>query len=107
MAEEKKSAEAQLSDAVWQWAARAVLTAVLLGVGYFAGYVQMGDAPGLRQENKELEDRIVDLQNQRETASTRTARETRDKEVCEKQLKSVKADLAKATAAAKAAAAAQ
>jgi C4-dicarboxylate-specific signal transduction histidine kinase len=94
MAEEEKTAEDQLRDATWQWAARAVLLVVLLGLGYFAGYVQMGDAAKLRTENKELQDTIVDLKNQRETTNTRMARETRDKEVCEKELKSVKKDLA-------------
>jgi hypothetical protein len=90
MAEEKKSAEDQLHDAVWTWVQRFVIAAVLFGAGLFAGYYQWGDAIDLRQTTKELEDQIVDLKNQRETLSTKIAREKRDKEVCRRALKEMK-----------------
>jgi hypothetical protein len=51
---------------------------------------QWGDAAALRLEKKQFEDQIVDLKNQRETLSTRIAREQRDKEVCRKELAEVK-----------------
>ena len=60
------------------------------GAGVFAGYFQWGDAAALRLEKKQFEDQIVDLKNQRETLSTRIAREQRDKEVCRKELAEVK-----------------
>lgn len=100
MATEEQNASDQLRDATWQWAGRAILMLVLLGLGYFGGYVQMGDAADLRMENKELQDTIVDLKNQRETTNTRMARETRDKEVCEKEVKALKKELTAAKAAA-------
>ncbi|RMF24168.1 MAG: hypothetical protein D6760_03930 [Deltaproteobacteria bacterium] len=90
MADTEKSAEEQLHDAVWTWVQRLVIALVLLGAGLFAGYYQWGDAVELRKQNKQLEDRIVDLKNDRETLSTQIARERRDKEVCQKQLRELK-----------------
>ncbi len=87
MAEEEKSAEAQLSDATWQWATRIAIAAALVGSGYFGAYLSYGDAPELRQQIKESEDRIVFLENQRETTNTRLAKENRDREVCQRDLK--------------------
>jgi hypothetical protein len=87
MAEKDKSAEQQLSDAMWTWVGRLVMAAALVGAGFFGGYYQYGDAVELRQGNKELQDQIVDLKNQRETLSTQIARFRRDLEVCRKDLK--------------------
>lgn len=91
MAETEKSAEEQLHDAVWTWVQRLVITLVLIGAGYFIRYYQYSDSAALRVENKELNDQIVDLKNQRETLSTQIARQQRDKEVCRKELKALKA----------------
>ena len=91
MSEEEKSPEEQLREATWAWATRLALTVVLIGAGYFGAYMQMGDAPQLRQEVKELQDRVVQLENQRETTSTQLAKAARDAEVCEKELKALKA----------------
>jgi len=90
MVEENKSAEEQLHDAVWNWVQRFVVAAVLFGAGLFAGYYQWGDAVDLRHTNKELQDQIVDLKNQRETLNTKIAREKRDKEVCRRDLNELK-----------------
>ncbi len=87
MSDNDKSAEQQLHDAVWTWVQRIVVAAVLIGAGLFAGYYQWGDAVELRQQKKQLEDRIVDLKNERETLNTQIARERRDKEVCQKRLR--------------------
>lgn len=89
MAEKKENTEAaaELRDATWQWAGRFVMMLVLMGAGYFGAYMQFGDAVNLRTENKQLNDTIVDLKNQRETNNTKMARETRDREVCGKKLK--------------------
>jgi hypothetical protein len=90
MAEQEKTAEEELREAVWGWGQKAVVTLVLFGAGYLGGYFQWGDAAELRHHKKQLEDQIVDLKNQRETLSTRIAREQRDKEVCRKELDEVK-----------------
>jgi hypothetical protein len=90
MADLEKSAPEQLKENLWMGAQRLVVTAVLFGAGVFAGYFQWGDAAALRLETKQLQDQIVDLKNQRETLSTRIAREQRDKEVCRKELDEVK-----------------
>ena len=87
MADEEKSAEQQLSDAIWGTVSRAVLAIALLGAGFFAGYYRWGDAVECREEVKVQQDQIVDLKNQRETLSTRIARFQRDLEVCRKDLK--------------------
>jgi hypothetical protein len=99
MADEKQASD-ELRDATWQWAGRFVMMLVLMGAGYFGGYVQFGDAVELRHENKKLEDTIVDLKNQRETTNTKMARETRDGEVCGKKLKASEQKLKVCTAAA-------
>jgi len=90
MADLEKSAPEQLKENLWMGAQRLVVTAVLFGAGYFAGYMQWGDAAKLRTEVKQLADQIVDLKNQRETLSTRIAREQRDKEVCRKEMAELK-----------------
>ena len=87
MAKDDKSAEDQLRDATWQWAGRGVMAAALVGCGFFLAYLQFGDAPELGKQVKEAEDRIVNLENQRETANTRLAKAERDAELCEKDLK--------------------
>ncbi len=90
MAQDEKSAEDQLRDATWMWVQRTVVAAVLIGAGFVGAWFQYGDAVDLRQANKVLQDTIVDLKNQRETLSTRIAREQRDKEVCQRDLRDLK-----------------
>jgi cell division protein FtsB len=90
MVDEEKSPPQMLKESLWKGAQRLVVTAVLFGAGVYAGYFQWGDAASLRLEKKQLEDQIVDLKNQRETLSTRIAREQRDKEVCRKELAEAK-----------------
>jgi hypothetical protein len=93
MAEEEKTAEEELKEAVWVWVQKTVVALVLFGSGIVAAYFAWGDAGDLRQTNKELQDQIVDLKNQRETLNTRIAREARDKEVCNRDLADVKKQL--------------
>ena len=93
MAEEEKTAEEELKEAVWTWVQKAVVALVLFGSGIVAAYFAWGDAADLRQTTKELQDQIVDLKNQRETLNTRIAREARDKEVCNRDLADVKKQL--------------
>jgi hypothetical protein len=90
MSEQEKTVQEELQEAVWSWGQRIVVTLVLFGAGYLGGWFQWGDAAELRMHKKQLEDQIVDLKNQRETLSTRIAREQRDKEVCRKELDEVK-----------------
>ncbi|HYC54514.1 MAG TPA: hypothetical protein VEL28_06230 [Candidatus Binatia bacterium] len=103
---EEKTPQQELKEKTWQAANNIVVAAALLGGGYFIGYWQFGDAPQLRDKVKQQQDRIVDLENERETVSTRLAKETRDKEVCDKELKSVRDASRGAAAAAPAAPAA-
>jgi hypothetical protein len=90
---EEKTAEEELKDAVWSWFQRAVVALSLFGGGIVAAYFAWGDAAELRQTNKELQDQIVDLKNQRETLNTRIARESRDKEVCGRDLVDIQKQL--------------
>ena len=93
MAEVEVSAQEELKNAVWVWTQRLVVALVLFGGGVLAAYFAWGDAGELRQHNKELQDQIVDLKNQRETLNTRIAREARDKEVCNRDLADAKKKL--------------
>jgi uncharacterized protein YlxW (UPF0749 family) len=98
MSEENKTAEDELRDATWAWAGRIAMAAALIGTGFFAAYMQYGDAPNLRMQAKELQDRIVMLENDRETTNTRLAKAQRDEEVCQKEVKAMKKAAAAAAA---------
>ena len=87
---EEVTAQQELTNALWAWTQRTVVALVLFGGGILAAYFAWGDAADLRQHNKELQDQIVDLKNQRETLNTRIAREARDKEVCNRDLAEAK-----------------
>ncbi len=99
MAEELKSPQEELKEKAWQAANRTVIMAVLVGAGYLIAYLQYGDAALLRKQVKQQQDRVVDLENERETISTRLAKESRDKELCVKELTAVKKGGAAAPAA--------
>jgi hypothetical protein len=90
MSEENRTAEQELQEAMWLWMQRLVLALVLLGAGYFAAWYQAKDYTELMVGLGEANDTIVDLKNERETLSTRIARELRDKEVCRKELRALK-----------------
>jgi uncharacterized protein YlxW (UPF0749 family) len=91
MTDLSKTPQEELKEKTWQAATRLAIAAALFGAGYLASYLQYSDAIELRQKVKQKQDRIVDLENDRETMSTRMAKVTRDKEVCEKQLKAAAA----------------
>ncbi|HEY2773893.1 MAG TPA: hypothetical protein VGK20_07560 [Candidatus Binatia bacterium] len=99
MTDLSKTPQEELREKAWQAATRLVVGLTLLGAGYTAAYLQYKDAVELRVTVKQKQDRIVDLENERETMSTKLAKIQRDKEVCEKAAK------ASAPAAAPAAAA--
>ncbi len=105
MTDLSKTPQEELKEKIWQGATRLAIAATLFGGGYTVGYLQYGDAVELRSTVKQKQDRIVDLENDRETMSTRMAKVTRDKEICEKELKAQK-ESAAAPAAAPAAGAA-
>ncbi|NQY90387.1 MAG: hypothetical protein HRT46_01880 [Deltaproteobacteria bacterium] len=90
MSEENRTAEQELQEAMWLWMQRLVLALVLLGAGYFAAWYQAKDYTDIKVGLGEANDTIVDLKNERETLSTRIARELRDKEVCRKELRALK-----------------
>lgn len=92
MADKDKSAEQQLSDAIWGSVSKVVLAAALIGAGVFAGYFNWGHAGELEMEVAEKNDQIVNLKNERETLSTRIARFQRDLEVCRRDLKELNGD---------------
>jgi len=90
MSEENGTAEQELQEAMWLWMQRLVLALALLGAGYFAAWYQAKDYTEIKTGLGEANDTIVDLKNERETLSTRIARELRDKEVCRKELRALK-----------------
>ena len=94
-----KTAQEELKEAAWEWTQKIVTALVLFFGGIVAAYFLWGDAAELRQGNKELNDQIVDLKNQRETLNTRIARELRDKEVCIRDLRELKKTAGSAPAA--------
>lgn len=100
MTDLSKTPQEELKEKTWQAATRLAIALTLFGGGYTVGYLQYGDAVELRQTVKQKQDRIVDLENDRETMSTRMAKVGRDKEVCEKELKGLKEAAAPAAPAA-------
>jgi hypothetical protein len=87
MTDLSKTPQEELKEKTWQAASRLAIALTLFGSGYTAGYLQYGDAVELRSTVKQKQDRIVDLENDRETMSTKMAKCVRDKEVCEKAAK--------------------
>jgi hypothetical protein len=108
MTDLSKTPQEELKEKTWQAASRVAIAITLFASGYVAGYLQYGDAVELRQTVKQKQDRIVDLENERETLSTKMAKLSRDKEVCDKAAKAAAAGApaAAAPAAAPASAAA-
>lgn len=98
MSDLDKTPQEELREKTWQAATRLAIALTLFGGGYLVGYLQYSDAIQLRSQVKQKQDRIVDLENDRETMSTRMAKVTRDKEVCEKDLKAAKEGAAAAAA---------
>ena len=90
----------ELRAKAWIGFTRLVMALVLFGGGFAIGYYQYGDAIELRVKVKQKQDRIVDLENDRETASTQIAKINRDKDICAKGLKACKGGAAPAPAAA-------
>jgi hypothetical protein len=99
MTDLSKTPQEELKEKTWQAASRLAIALTLFGSGYTAGYLQYGDAVELRSTVKQKQDRIVDLENDRETMSTKMAKCVRDKEVCEKSAKAAAAAAAPAPAA--------
>lgn len=104
MTDLSKTPQEELREKAWQAATRIAIAATLFGSGYTVGYLQYGDAVELRSTVKQKQDRIVDLENDRETMSTKMAKVTRDKEICEKAAKAAAAGAPAAAAPAPAAA---
>jgi cell division protein FtsB len=90
MTDLSKTPQEELKEKTWQAATRLAIAATLFGSGYTVGYIQYGDAVELRAAVKQKHDRIVDLENERETMSTRMAKLTRDKDISDKELKACK-----------------
>lgn len=100
MTDLSKTPQEELKEKTWQAATNIAIAATLFGSGYLAAYLQYSDAIELRETVKQKQDRIVDLENDRETMSTRMAKVTRDKELCEKAAKAAAAAAAPAAPAA-------
>src|SRR5262245_58853621 len=62
-------AKQQVQEAVWQWAGRVIVLAVVFGFGFFAAWVLWGagteGATALRQKVVEQDAQILDLKNKR------------------------------------------
>lgn len=87
MTDLSKTPQEELKEKTWQAATRLVIAATLFGAGYLGAYLSYKDAVELRVKVKQKQDRIVDLENERETMSTKMAKVQRDKELCEKAAK--------------------
>jgi cell division protein FtsB len=100
MTDLSKTPQEELREKTWQAATRLAIALTLFGGGYVVGYLMYGDAVELRSTVKQKQDRIVDLENERETLSTKMAKLQRDKELCDKAAKAAAAPAAAAPAAA-------
>ncbi|TMA60705.1 MAG: hypothetical protein E6J75_00725 [Deltaproteobacteria bacterium] len=66
---EDELAKKQVQEAVWTWAGRAIVVAVVFGFGFFAAWLLWGvgqrGAPALRVANEQLEAQLLDFKNRR------------------------------------------
>jgi cell division protein FtsL len=75
----------QLQEKLWTYAQRAVVLLVAVGVGVFIGFQLWGEAASLRQEVRELRDRVAMREKERDTLKSQMAIVDRDKKELEKR----------------------
>ena len=66
---EDELAKKQVQEAVWTWAGRAIVVAVVFGFGFFAAWLMWGvgerGAPALRVAKENLDAQLLDFKNRR------------------------------------------
>ncbi|GBD25991.1 hypothetical protein HRbin30_01318 [bacterium HR30] len=81
----------QLQEKLWTYAQRAVVLLVAVGVGVFLGFQLWGEAAELRQEVRELRDRVAMREKERDTLKSQMAIIDRDKKELEKRFQDLQA----------------
>jgi hypothetical protein len=87
---EDELAKKQAMEMVWSWAGRLIVLFVVLGAGFFMGYLRYGagenGAPALRVAKENLEGQLLEMKNKRVDADGKvTVLQTRLEE-CQKNL---------------------
>ncbi|GIW45096.1 MAG: hypothetical protein KatS3mg077_2378 [Candidatus Binatia bacterium] len=81
----------QLQDKLWTYAQRLVVLLAAVGVGVFLGFQLWGEAGQLRQEVRELRDRVTMREKERDTLKSQMAIIDRDKKELEKRFQDLQA----------------
>ncbi|MCX8071128.1 MAG: hypothetical protein N3C12_01570 [Candidatus Binatia bacterium] len=81
----------QLQEKLWTYAQRIVVLLVAVGVGVFIGFQLWGEAGQLRQEVRELKDRVLMREKERDTLKSQMAIIDRDKKELEKRFQDLQA----------------
>jgi len=81
-----KSAEAQIKEAVWTYGGWTVLLALTLGGGMALGYIFWGDAPRLRTEVTDLNQKISAARAERENVQTQLTMTQEEVNRCQRKL---------------------
>ena len=88
---ETKSAEAQIKDAVWTYGGWAVLLTLTLGAGLALGSIFWGDAPGLRAQVVDLDQKVAAARAERENVKTQLTMVQQQVDRCERKLAGIPA----------------
>jgi len=81
-----KSAEAQIKEAVWTYGGWTVLLVLTLGAGMALGYIFWGDAPRLRAEVTDLNQKITAARAERENVQTQLTMTQEEVGRCQRKL---------------------
>jgi hypothetical protein len=92
---EDKAVESQIKEAAWQWIGWGLFTVLTFLAGVAVAYLMWGDATSLRQQTKDLTQKVAAARTEREDMQAVVNRVQRENERCTQQLN----DLKKAAAA--------
>jgi hypothetical protein len=81
-----KSAEAQIKEAVWTYGGWTVLLGLTLAAGGALGYIFWGDAPRLRAEVADLNQKIAAARAERENVQTQLTMTQEEVARCQRKL---------------------
>jgi hypothetical protein len=84
--DETKSAEAQIKEAVWTYGGWAVLLTLTLGAGLALGYIFWGDAPRLRADVADLNQKVSAARAERENVQTQLTMTQQQVDRCQRKL---------------------
>jgi hypothetical protein len=83
---ETKSAEAQIKEAVWTYGGWTVLLVLTLAAGMALGYIFWGDAPRLRADVTDLNQKISAARAERENVQTQLTMTQEEVGRCQRKL---------------------